>query len=338
MVSKIVVLLLNVFYLITIYSKDQEVPPTFTTEFNLRDRISLTKIKEWEKNYETLSEIPTIKNGYMVNSTVYIIKSQRNERQKKHRAFVESYIFNEQTQDKYERAPWVWNNIATSVYPSPSGNKLAVINNIIIDSTSQTVIEIYDKHQLIDTIYPPDQTFSTIYKSGIFSSISWSYDENFITFIAETNFIIASKNLFNDKTTINEEYISNNNDTQRYGQKYEFREDYGNGMNGAHLTSLFIFDLNKRQLYRFDDSIISNRYSLGECIFDPNDSSSILVVAYDNFPRRWIHTRPSQIWLIKVPLLTEINDNFVIKNAKITVLPTPKNDHNPKHIRFGLNG
>eukprot|EP01084_Bolivina_argentea_P105824 189514_1 len=329
--------LLIVLHVITTNS---DVPPTFSESFNLRDRISLETIREWEETYETVSQIPTISGGYLTDSSVYIVKSQRNERQKKTRVYLESYGETKDNNNKYQRMPWIWNVGATSIYPSPSRNKLAIINSVTINSVSQSVIEIYDNSQLIDTIYPPSQTFGNIYKSGQLFGITWSKNEEQIAFIAERNFIKASKSLFSDKTTINTKVTLSDDGTQRYGQQYEFTETYGEQMNGAKWTSLFIFDLNKRELYYFDDTVIPDRYSLGECIFDPNNNNSLLVVAYDTFPRRlgmkFYNSRPTQLWLIKLPSPIVDKGSFIIKNAENIQLAG--NDHSAQHVRFGMNG
>ena len=72
-------------------------------KFNLKDRISAKQFKEFENRYETFSEIPLISGGFIANnnnnnslSTVHIIKSQKNIRQKVNREYLESCVCTKQ--------------------------------------------------------------------------------------------------------------------------------------------------------------------------------------------------------------------------------------------------
>ena len=333
------------------------------SKFNLKDRLSSKQFKEFEKRYETFAEIPLISGGFINNNikenlnTVQIIKCQKNIRQKTTRKYLETYV---ESNDKYKRIPWIWNVNATSIYPSPTREKIAIINKISIDDkdkngTKKCVIEIYDNQQLIDTIYPPSSSFGDIYKNEPFYGISWNKQENLLAFIAEKE-DIKSTNFFKDATLIKKydpktkkeenkddkgDEDKDEDDDKLFGQSYDFKETFGEQMNGAKSTTLFIYDLDKKQLYDIsdnDDDIIPNNIVLSECIFDPNDNSSILCIAYNIFPRRlgvrFYNTRPTQLWQIKLP-------SYIVANSQIDkakVINLAPNDHSPQYLRFSPNG
>eukprot|EP01083_Nonionella_stella_P084989 235363_1 len=314
------------------------------SKFNLKDRITTKQIKEFEKRYETFTEIPLISGGFIANASnksqitaVNILKTQQNIRQKVNRKYLESYVYSDK---EYKQIPFIWNVNPTSICPSPSRNKMAVINKIQSDNEKKdktSVIEIYDSYKLIDTIYPPSSTFADIHKKEPFYGLSWNNDETLIAFIAEKA-VPKSTKFFKDNTLITK-YGDDKKDTAKedesFGASYEFKEDFGEQMDGAKATTLFVYDLQKKQLF---EPALDSDLVFSECVFDPNDSSSIIAVTYDTFPRRlgvrFYNSRPTRLWCIKLP-------KYIVPNSmydKMEMIRIAANDFSPQYPRFSPNG
>jgi len=88
-----------------------------------------------------------------------------------------------------------------------------------------------------------------VYNDVVFGGISWSCDEQKIVFIGEVPEIAEFKNPFDALTALKESKEENESKIQHWQEeKFEYKNDFGEGLVGKKQPGIFVFDLIENRL------------------------------------------------------------------------------------------
>jgi acylaminoacyl-peptidase len=196
----------------------------------MASEVSQSRIEEITATYKKLSRTPFIEQGWVkpdLPTTVMIQYSQRDVARNKKNRIVRSFFEGE----SFSFKPFPFAVNMTNVVlmePSPSWAYLAVMRSIKEkgDEEEKYLLEIWDNGCIAATI-PTEGKHGQVYADAFFGSLTWSSDEQYLTYIAERN-PPKTSSFFNGKGGAEDEK------KPKPGSKFELREDWGETYRGGN--------------------------------------------------------------------------------------------------------
>jgi hypothetical protein len=173
--------------------------------------------------------------------------------------------------------------------PSPSARRMAFVTAPPKGDESPMCIEIYQSDRRVMT-YSGGANHGKIYTNGPFAGVTWSHDEMFIAFVAEAK-TVAGKSFFDEAEP---------HDGGARGTEYDFREDFGEQLEGVCCPTVFVVNASTGLLVADLTNRIPEGWTVGGqpawCLGTDHD---LVITGWKNYSRKlgmiFYTTRPSAL-------------------------------------------
>eukprot|EP01038_Epipyxis_sp_PR26KG_P010072 gene10072-13535_t len=171
-----------------------------------------------------------------------------------------------------------------------------------------------------------------------FGGVSWSSDGRYVAYVAEVKDSIKKSTYFssNEKTKPD----------QKFNNKYDYIEDWGEKYDGITKVSIFVFDILNRIVISVPN-VDHNIWTVGQPSFMPNNNNNndlwLCYTAWKNIPRKlgmiYCYQRPCNLFMTNLgPVVTQSSSFHQTNNKEIIHIPLTNKLKLARSARFHRDG